>query len=317
MRLVGMLEPTRDCPSPRRRALHTRPADRSPAGRFADERGEPGTLTDRGLKWRLYSELQAARRDRSLTAAADALRGAVALEPGGPSELFGRLGLTPAYSRLAALDILDYAERTLWSDDGQIDIKPRRRLIGEAGKLEAVADHSYDALLASHVLEHLANPLGALAEWQRVVRPGGHILLVVPHRDGTFDHLRPVTTLAHMREDAERQTGEDDATHREEILALHDLELDPGAPSREVFEQRCRDNAETRSMHHHVFVTRTVVDLCRETGLEVLIVRPELPFNILCLSRVPDGRNGEGIGDVELQRILGASPFASDRERAA
>ncbi|MFI5037024.1 MAG: methyltransferase domain-containing protein [Solirubrobacterales bacterium] len=247
---------------------------------------------------------------------ANALKGAVTLEPGGPSALFGRLGVSPVYSRLASLDTLDYAERTLWSGSSQVDIEPRRRLIGEAGRLEEVPDDAYDALLVSHVFEHLANPLGALGEWQRVVRPGGHLLLVVPHRDGTFDHRRPVTSLEHMREDADLGTGEDDLTHLEEVLALHDLERDPGAPNREVFEQRCRENPSTRAMHHHVFVSRTVLETCRATGLEVLLLRPKLPCNIVCLCRVGEGL-GDGLDYQGLSRILTRSPFPSDRADSA
>ena len=153
-------------------------------------------MTARGILARLHAEVAAARRDRSLVEAANALDGAVALEPGGPSALFGRLGVTPVYSRLAALDTLDYAKRTLWSNANHAKIEPRRRLIGEAGRLEAVAADSYDAVLASHVLEHLANPLGSLAEWKRVVRPGGHILLVSspPGR-----HVRPPASGHHAQ----------------------------------------------------------------------------------------------------------------------
>jgi SAM-dependent methyltransferase len=251
-------------------------------------------------------------RDRELVGAADALKDVVALEPGGPSASFGRWGLVPVYSRLAALDILDYAERTLWSKAAH---EHRRRLIGEAGKLDGVPDEAYDALLASHVVEHLANPLGALAEWQRVVRPGGYVLLIVPHRDGTFDHRRPVTSLTHLQADAMQDTGEDDLTHLEEILELHDLARDPGAPSREVFERRCRENASSRAMHHHVFISRTVVDMCRAAGLDVLLVRPVLPHNIVCFCRVGQSHRDD-LGEQELSAILSRSPFASDRNTA-
>lgn len=256
--------------------------------------------------------LHAVRRDRKLLAIANSLRGAVALEPGGPSAMFGERGLVPVYSRLEALDTLDYSERTLWSDEAHEEIRPRAKLIGEARRLEGVSDGTYDALLASHVLEHLADPLGALGEWQRAVRPGGHVLLVMPHYEGTFDHNRPVTSVEHMRADAERETGEDDLTHLEEIIQLHDLARDPGAPNRDAFEQRCRENLTHRGMHHHVFDSRSVVEMCRAAGLEVIAMRPKPTFNIVCLCEV-GSKNGSGIDERELHEILAASPFESDR----
>lgn len=266
-----------------------------------------------------HTRVYKARRDRRLLRAAKLFEDAIALEPGGPSVLFGRDGPLPVYPYIAALDTLDYTERTLWSDQAPVKTPSRSNLIGEAGHIEA-ADDSYDAVLASHVLEHLANPLGALAEWQRVVRPGGHLALIVPHREGTFDHRRAVTSVEHMEADRESGIGEDDFSHLDEVLALHDLARDPGAPSREVFEQRCRDNLASRAMHHHVFDTRSVVELCRAAGLTVVAVSPSLPFNVACVCRVgeagvEDMREpaGEGVSDEELARVLARSPFSSDR----
>jgi SAM-dependent methyltransferase len=258
------------------------------------------------------------RSDRVLLSTARLFKGAVALEPGGPSALFGRGGAVAVYPELSALDTLDYAERTLWSDDPQAQqqlVATRRHLIGEAGSLD-VPDGTYDAVLSSHVLEHLANPLGALAEWRRVVRPGGYVLLIVPHRDATFDHRRPVTTLEHLREDAERETAEDDLTHLEEILSLHDLERDPGAPSRPLFEERCREVATTRALHHHVFISRTVADACAAAGLEVVLLRPKRPLNIICLCRVWNDEGGEPLSEQVLSKVQRRSPFASDRAAA-
>jgi SAM-dependent methyltransferase len=269
-------------------------------------------VTIRGIEQQLRERARFARRGHRLDGVASFLDGAVALEPGGPSSLFGANGLVPVYPSLAALDVLDYADRTLWSDQAPGEIAPRRRVIAEAGNLAQVPDGAYDALLASHVLEHLANPLGALAEWRRVVRPGGHILLIVPHREGTFDHRRPVTSLEHLREDAARETSEDDLTHLDEILRLHDLKRDPGAPNRELFEQRCRENPASRAMHHHIFISRTVVEVCREAGLDVLLLAPRRPFHIVCLCRC--GTDGKpSLDEHELARILSHSTFASDR----
>jgi hypothetical protein len=67
-------------------------------------------------------------------------------------------------------------------------------------------------VLSSHCLEHVANPILALREWLRVMTPDGTLVLVLPHKEGTFDHQRPTTTLGHMIDDYER---EDDMTPRE------------------------------------------------------------------------------------------------------
>jgi phosphatidylethanolamine/phosphatidyl-N-methylethanolamine N-methyltransferase len=41
-------------------------------------------------------------------------------------------------------------------------------------------DQSFDRLIATHVLEHIPNPVAALREWDRVVKKGGVISIVLP-----------------------------------------------------------------------------------------------------------------------------------------
>lgn len=41
-------------------------------------------------------------------------------------------------------------------------------------------DNAFDRLIATHVLEHLPNPVAVLGEWNRVVKPGGTISIVLP-----------------------------------------------------------------------------------------------------------------------------------------
>lgn len=50
-------------------------------------------------------------------------------------------------------------------------------------------DHSFDRLIATHVLEHLPNPVGVLKEWSRVVRPRGVISIVLPCDPGMLWRL--------------------------------------------------------------------------------------------------------------------------------
>lgn len=46
----------------------------------------------------------------------------------------------------------------------------------------------FDGILASHVLEHLPDPLAAMREWHRLLKPGGQLLVKVPHFSRGFTH---------------------------------------------------------------------------------------------------------------------------------
>lgn len=41
---------------------------------------------------------------------------------------------------------------------------------------------SQDYVHASHVLEHLDKPVESIAEWFRVLKPGGYLVIMVPHK---------------------------------------------------------------------------------------------------------------------------------------
>jgi SAM-dependent methyltransferase len=54
---------------------------------------------------------------------------------------------------------------------------------GDAQLLANVADGSFDFLYSSHCLEHLRDPVEALRNWLRAVKPGGHLVVDVPDED--------------------------------------------------------------------------------------------------------------------------------------
>ena len=88
--------------------------------------------------------------------------------------------------------------------------------------LRAFADGSFDGVVASHMIEHLANPVAALVEFWRVLRPGGRLVLLVPDRDHTFDAGRAPTPLAHVLDEHRRGvTSVDEAHIREFCAALY------------------------------------------------------------------------------------------------
>ena len=54
---------------------------------------------------------------------------------------------------------------------------------GDAMNLEGLADNSFDFVYSSHTLEHMVDPAIALKNWWRVLKPGGTLILYIPHRD--------------------------------------------------------------------------------------------------------------------------------------
>lgn len=55
---------------------------------------------------------------------------------------------------------------------------------GEAEDLSRYDDNQFDYVLCTEVLEHLYDPTPAIKEAYRVLKPGGHYLVTVPHIHG-------------------------------------------------------------------------------------------------------------------------------------
>lgn len=229
-----------------------------------------------------------------------ALTGKRGLEIGGPSPVFARGGLVPAYAVLTALDNCHFASNTMWHGS-EADGSPYRwdgrkpagtHFVRHGTDLAGIADASYEVVVSSHTLEHIANPLRALAEWARVVGPEGHVLLVVPHAENTIDRRRPLTTLGHLEQDYARGTGEDDDTHLAEFVELADFDVEPTGTTREAFRVRSAAFMADRAVHHHVFDTRLVLRLLDRAGYRILGVDTALPFHIVVLARASGGGDG-------------------------
>lgn len=246
------------------------------------------------------------------------------LEIGGPSGMFSRNGALPVYPLAARIDNCNFGHRTTW--EGAIATGPTfhfdaarppgQQYVAEATDLTGIASSTYDFVLSSHMLEHSANPLKALTEWLRVLKDGGTLALALPHRDGTFDHRRPVTPMAHLVEDFERDMGENDLTHLDEILRLHDLHRDPEAGDAQAFAERSRRNVENRCLHQHVFDTRLAIEIADHMGLQLLSVDVFRPHDILLVTRKPaPGQVVDNRGFMSPQApATWRSPFPTDRQ---
>jgi SAM-dependent methyltransferase len=134
-------------------------------------------------------------------------------------------------------------------------------------------DGSLDYVVSAHVIEHFFDPVKALKEWYRVIRPGGYIFIIVPHRDRTFDKGREVTPVAEL---IDRSTGR---------LKVQDYArpADPKARTEAMPQKLLRDKAAlepgwawfTEDDHHHWSVWRTqdFVDLVKHLKFKVVEVQ--------------------------------------------
>lgn len=200
------------------------------------------------------------------------------LEVGGPSGIFKPRSFIPLYNIIKGVDGCNFSTKTIW--EGNIEAgetyiyhenKKGFQYISEATDLSLIPDSKYDFVISSHCLEHVANPLKAVSEWVRVLKKDGTILIVLPNKQYTFDNKRPVTKMTHLLDDYNCNTGEDDLTHLEEILKLHDLKKDKLAGSFEQFRERGLKNFEKRSLHHHVFDITLLKEIFNFFKLEVIL----------------------------------------------
>lgn len=115
-----------------------------------------------------------------------------------------------------------------------------QRLTGRPAHVDVIADgdvlpfkdDAADFVFASHVIEHFPDPIKALREWRRVARR--YVVVVVPHRDRTFDAGRPLTTT-------------------EELLA-----------------RAGKDLSGPEDMHWSVWTCESFLELCDALGLPVV-----------------------------------------------
>jgi ubiquinone/menaquinone biosynthesis C-methylase UbiE len=218
--------------------------------------------------------------------------GQTGIELGGPSAFFSFKSAFPIYLYAKKIDGVNFSNHTLW--EGSIEQgnlytyyknKKGFQFIGEAAHLKELKDASYDFVLSCHSLEHLANPIKALKDWNRVMRTKGRLVLVLPDKEFTFDNKRPITTLAHLIEDYKNNITELDETHFEEVIALHDFNHDAFVQSKEELIERTKLNIENRAVHHHVFNLHLAKELLVYCDFEMIHQQTYPPFHLVSVAQ--------------------------------
>lgn len=60
---------------------------------------------------------------------------------------------------------------------------PSVDVVAEGDKLDMFADKTMDFVFSSHFLEHVVDTKACLLEWWRVLKPGGNLILYLPHKN--------------------------------------------------------------------------------------------------------------------------------------
>lgn len=215
------------------------------------------------------------------------LSGKYGIDIGGPSDVFSFRNILPLYCDAERVDIMNYSDDTVWSTRQNKFFNKNESLSKgeffamEAGDLSESLGMKYDFVVSSHCLEHIANPILALKGWRSKLNEDGDLIVVVPCASDTFDWKRPITTLDHLISDYERNISEDDTTHFDEVLDLHDLELDYDAKDRSTFEERVKNNFYNRCLHHHTFDLDSITRLIKYCSFQVIFAQRYDPHLII------------------------------------
>jgi len=142
-------------------------------------------------------------------------------------------------------------------------------IVDDGATLRTVEDGSQDFVIASHLIEHLPNPIAGLLTWQRVLRPGGRLLLVVPDKEATFDRERALTEPDHILQDWQDPSAERDFEHFLDFALHVSCRTYNAAP-----EERHREYAEylvgiDYSIHYHVWSLASFRDWLRHLPAQV------------------------------------------------
>jgi predicted SAM-dependent methyltransferase len=135
-------------------------------------------------------------------------------------------------------------------------------ILDDGERLATIADASQDFVIANHFLEHCEDPLGALDNMIRVLRPGGVLYLAVPDKRFTFDVARPVTPTDHVLRDHREGPEHSRRGHYEEWARLVDKAAEPEAHASALLERGY-------SIHFHAWTQWELLEVVKTAAQEL------------------------------------------------
>ncbi len=147
--------------------------------------------------------------------------------------------LRSAYPEIPAQDFVDVEQ----VEDGE--------------KLASIDDESCDFVIANHVIEHARNPIGALENMLRVLKPDGILYLALPDKRFTFDAERAATSYEHLKHDYFESPESSDAEHYLDWITAVGKVTDAA----EAAGRAAQIRATKGDIHFHVWTQREFIEL--------------------------------------------------------
>ena len=130
-------------------------------------------------------------------------------------------------------------------------------IIDDGETLSNIQAASQDFVIANHFLEHCENPLGALENMARVLKPDGVLFMCIPDKRRTFDHNRPVTPFEHVERDYREDPVWSRRSHYEEWVRLFERVTGDDAVAKRANELM----QQQYSIHYHIWTSKEMVEL--------------------------------------------------------
>lgn len=189
------------------------------------------------LAFKAYPEQ---REEAAVEATLTLLRGRRSVEIGGPSMFAGslyraiagddldRTGSSDLFTNIAyplspCTDGEGYDYTSSLTDNtafhGPFEWHLGNTLVRHGAHLHGIKNSSVGVVFASHNLEHYVDPIAALLEWDRILEPGGNLVLILPFGPKTYDSGRTLATTQELLwiHNSIKEFGESEA---ERILAF-------------------------------------------------------------------------------------------------
>jgi SAM-dependent methyltransferase len=138
-------------------------------------------------------------------------------------------------------------------------------IIDNGDELATIPDDVYDFCISNHVLEHLEDPMKALLNWLRILKPQGLLYMAIPLPYNIIDKHRQPTAISHIIEDYGLMAN--DSEKYEKLRYNHFSEFVCSTNVSESTNDAFMNNKTVEllnmnySIHFHVFAEETLLQM--------------------------------------------------------